>query len=124
MAAHPEMMFQQNNARPHTARITKQFLEQNNIDQLPWTSMSPDLNPIEHLWDQLGERIDATLALIHRETSLSYFTSFKQSGTLYHSIGSKRFSDPCEDAVLLVLQLIEAILDTDSVNFSFDECVR
>ena len=58
MAAHPGMMFQQDNAWPHTGRITSQFLQQNNTDPLPWPSMSPDLCLIEHLWDQLGQRIN------------------------------------------------------------------
>ena len=50
-------LYQQDNARPHSARLTTDFLGQNNVPVLPWTAFSPDLSPIEHLWDQLGRRV-------------------------------------------------------------------
>ena len=54
---HPHTLFQQDNARPHVANQTLQFLNANNVNVLPWPSRSPDMNPIEHLWDYLDRQI-------------------------------------------------------------------
>ena len=56
---HQNFLFQQDNARPHTARVTQAFLRQNNINLLPHPARSPDLNPIEHFWDALQRRMNA-----------------------------------------------------------------
>ncbi|UYV66039.1 hypothetical protein LAZ67_3006262 [Cordylochernes scorpioides] len=45
------------NARPHTARISQQALQ--DVQMLPWPPYSPDLSPIEHVWDIIGRRLHA-----------------------------------------------------------------
>ena len=56
--ANPRLtFFQQDNARCHVARICIDFLQQQNLALLPWPAVSPDLSPIEHLWDNLDRRI-------------------------------------------------------------------
>ena len=47
-------VFQHDNARCHVARVCQDFLNQNHICVLPWSALSLDLSPIEHLWDELG----------------------------------------------------------------------
>ncbi|GFV10375.1 HTH_Tnp_Tc3_2 domain-containing protein [Trichonephila clavipes] len=42
-------IYQQDNARPHTARLSQQCLQ--GYDVLPWPARSPDLSPIEHVLD-------------------------------------------------------------------------
>jgi hypothetical protein len=53
----PNGIFQQDNARPHTANITRTYLQQAQLQMLPWPARSPDLSPIEHLWDMMGQRL-------------------------------------------------------------------
>ncbi|UYV78470.1 hypothetical protein LAZ67_16001593 [Cordylochernes scorpioides] len=53
----PNALYQQDNARPHTARISQQALQ--DVQMLPWPPYSPDLSPIEHVWDIIGRRLYA-----------------------------------------------------------------
>jgi hypothetical protein len=35
------------------------FLQDRNVSVLPWSAKSPALNPIEHVWDLLDQRVRA-----------------------------------------------------------------
>lgn len=65
-----EFIFMHDNARPHTARITTDWFEAQEIHMLPWPAQSPDLNPIEHAWDQLQRSILPHLASITTRVQL------------------------------------------------------
>ncbi|GFT99699.1 transposable element Tcb2 transposase [Trichonephila clavipes] len=51
----------QDNARPHTARIAQDFLR--HFQTLPWPARSPDLSPVEHVWDQLKRHMPSCHSL-------------------------------------------------------------
>ena len=47
------------NARPHLSRAVTAYLQSEAVTSVSWPAMSPDLNPIEHIWDMLGHHIQA-----------------------------------------------------------------
>ena len=51
------VIFHQDHAQPHTARLSVNFLQANNVNTLPCPSRSADLTPIEHACDMLNRRM-------------------------------------------------------------------
>ena len=53
----PGLTLQQDNARPHVARVVQDDLHARQIPTMLWPARSPDLSPIEHVWDEIKRRL-------------------------------------------------------------------
>ncbi|KAI4880118.1 hypothetical protein NFI96_005083 [Prochilodus magdalenae] len=64
-------LFQPDRTPVHRASSIKTWRSESGVEELDWPAQSPDLHPIEHLWDGLERRLRARPS---RPTSVSDLT--------------------------------------------------
>jgi transposase len=81
------LMFQHDNAQPHVARFCTQYLEAENVPVLPWPAYSPDMSPIEHVWDALDRHVQRNVP-VHTNIAIEKLDNISQATTnsLIHSM--------------------------------------
>ncbi|GFX29508.1 transposable element Tcb2 transposase [Trichonephila clavipes] len=52
-----QFLFMDGNVPCHRTVAAEQLLESEDIERMDWPARSPNLNPIEHVWDFLGRRL-------------------------------------------------------------------
>ncbi|GFW14002.1 transposable element Tcb1 transposase [Trichonephila clavipes] len=76
-------IFQLDNSRPHTARLSQDFLR--TFTNFIWPAQSQYFPPIEHIWDHLGLRVGHPTSLNELETMLQQIWS-KMSQDIIHNL--------------------------------------
>lgn len=96
-----DWIFQQDNATIHAARTTKVWLHKNRVTVMKWPPQSPDLNPIENLWDSISQRARKQLPRNNDEL----WEKIKKE---WYSIESKRLEKLIDSMPTRCAKVIEA----------------
>ncbi len=86
-----EFIFQQDLAPAHTAKSTKNWLNDHGVGVLDWPANSPDLNPIENLWGIVKRKMRNET----KKMQMTWRPLSKKPGLPYHLSSATNWSPPC-----------------------------
>ena len=74
-------VLQHGNDPKHRAHIVTKWLDEKGVERLKWASLSPDLNPIKHIWDEVERRM-------RKENAKNEFELKQALLKVWHNIGN------------------------------------
>ncbi|GFX56436.1 transposable element Tc3 transposase [Trichonephila clavipes] len=129
-----EFLFMDDNTRPHRANIVDECLQSEDITRMDFPAYSPDLNPMEHVWDMLGRQIAArqpppTCLPELRRVGITFQDDdrFNSCQVIYSQFGlaihqndhqaRRRFVEWAQNEIALVPDFHKRILFSDEAHF-------
>ena len=100
---HPELFLMQDNARPHCAKETLAEFAERGVHLIFWPPASPDLNPIEMIWDDMKNWIQE-----HYPERLTYTTLRKAVREAWDSISERRLNELLDEMPARCQAVIDA----------------
>ncbi len=103
-----DWFFQQDNAPCHTARSIKVWMEDHQIKTLSWPAQSPDLNPIENLWNVIKRKMDG-----HKPSNKAELLEFLRQE--WHKVTQHQ----CERLVESMPRRMKAVLENQGYSTKY-----
>ena len=94
-------IFQQDGDPKHPSATAREWFETQDINVLDWPAQSPDLNPIEHLWDHLKRRLN---------TYEAHPTSIHELERRIHAEWASISPQVCADLIASMPRRLEAVI--------------
>ncbi|GFW82263.1 DDE_3 domain-containing protein [Trichonephila clavipes] len=114
----PGAIFQQDNARPHTARVAQDFLRHFQTRPLP--ARSPDLSPVEHVWDQLKRPMPSCHSVHDLELAVQELWAHLPQDNIRCLINSM----PDRVGLVLQLEVVQRVIEVAQYFCRCTPCIR
>jgi len=108
---HPELLFMQDNARAHTAKITMEEFEKRGIQPIKWPPNSPDMNPIEKIWNKMKDWIQ------ERYPKMVY--SLPRLRVIVQEAWDAITEDDLREVLLEMPKRMQAVIDADGYHTKY-----
>lgn len=86
------MLFMHDNAKPHASRHTAEEMTARGITVIPWPPYSPDLNPIEKVWNKMKDYLQQKWP----QVSTSYDVNRRRVTEAWNEVGRPFLRDQIE----------------------------